>query len=237
MRELIYLSESKLRQFRSDKAPSLLRLQEIGGRLPFAELKVAFSEDSDRQMPDLAKVLRRIDRSERWARWWEDEGLEPGDWVQFETRMNYTVVSDPRGEQQGVDASPLLFWQPSTKKWVPGQSRLLLHGSPKHLVGERPATSDELHISPVGSAFPVLLDFMANLASEGSTWEDNFTWLMNYLERRVPREAAIKVGGYARVTAVSAIAHPRTSFDRLYDEVVPLLVASPLFVEYLPKSQ
>ncbi|WP_406447008.1 SAVMC3_10250 family protein [Streptomyces sp. NBC_01613] len=130
MRELVYLSDSKLRQFvpegrrgRIGRRLSALRVTTPVGGL---ELESADDPDTERQKQrHLSSVVRHI---EEQALWFQDRASRSGRWVYFEAPLNIlgkpddgtVLFVDPEpGEVEGYDQ--------------PNGSRLLLHGSTGHL--------------------------------------------------------------------------------------------------------
>src|SRR3954454_20343657 len=104
MRELIYLSASKLSQFQPDRRSWWRHVHELGLKGPpgTGEVKVAFPDDTTTGNADLATILKYLDMSSRAPKWYGQDGRRnSGDWVQFETRLLY-----------GADAGVLTFWEP-----------------------------------------------------------------------------------------------------------------------------
>lgn len=130
MRELLYLSESKIRQFVPQLRTAWSR-PDITVTLPFGSVAFQGAPDARRtQLRHLARVVKEIDRS---ARWFTEESLQPGAWVSFEAPMNYFTLGAPFN---GV----LLFADiPQATESYPtgGSVRLVLHGSSRHLLSSR----------------------------------------------------------------------------------------------------
>lgn len=100
---------------------------------------------------DLERAIRSIRRLNPHPH--IDEGIEPGQWISFDARLSYKFrtwrryrdepgILDSLGassliERQDDTAAPsfeaLFFWEP--EPLPPGAVRLLLHGSPRHLLG------------------------------------------------------------------------------------------------------
>jgi hypothetical protein len=106
MRELIYLSENKLQRFQTERSAGLWRrVRQVEVKAPLGTgVNVGLSDPIAKSHPDLAKVLKHIDRSDSPASWFEEEGLEPGEWVKFEARLNYVIYSEvvERYDQKGT---------------------------------------------------------------------------------------------------------------------------------------
>ncbi|MFL6120910.1 SAVMC3_10250 family protein, partial [Actinophytocola sp.] len=113
MRELIYLSERKLAEFRPQRR-RWFRVREIG--VPGVG-QVGIEQPADSHLDEVIDHLSGI------ARWYQEDGLGPGEWVQFETAMSYLVL-------ELEDLPPILVFAEA-----PGGRRLILHGSPEHLIG------------------------------------------------------------------------------------------------------
>ncbi|MGW4776790.1 SAVMC3_10250 family protein [Streptomyces filamentosus] len=157
MRDVIYLSAGKLQQFLPEprRAP-----RTAGVRLstPFG-----FGVDVDAQEADgeqgRMKHLRQVQKHlEETALWYEDPGLRPGTWVQFEAPMRCVTL-------RGAYRDLLLFVDSGTVSGTASGTgedagcRLLLHGSARHLLGwtpqlaEGPALSEMVGGDSVGTVF------------------------------------------------------------------------------------
>lgn len=193
MRELVYLSERKLGEFRQERRRGF-RVREIG--VPGVG-QVGIEQPGDSHLDDVIDHLGGI------ARWYQEDGLTPGEWVQFEATLSYLVLRQPDDHSFSV----LLFAD------EPGRRRLVLHGSPEHLVGA-PAP-------PVAEVSDLTASFGANLKMMLHRYmrsPDERTLLGRLLDFEDPfdPELAAPMTGYARIT---------TAGDGG-------LVASPLFVAY-----
>lgn len=135
MRELIYLSERKLRQFMNVRRPRWWHRLTLEGRLtiPFVgSARVSRSPESPFEpRSNLDAIIAEIEGGERATRWFTDKTLTAGQWIQFEAPMNYSSVKDK------YFGSVVLF--ADTGSQFAGYSsegvRLLLHGSSEHLAG------------------------------------------------------------------------------------------------------
>lgn len=253
MRELIYLSTRKLRQFQQDKPPGRWqRVQQVGATAPMnlGGMQVALSDQSAADYPDLAGVLRHIDRN-RNPRWFTEEGVESGGWIRFTAKLNYGLFGENpsasyRPRELGDSPIPiepaLLFWRP----WhvvTPEDPHLLLHGSPEHFTGgalspqSLPDMAATVNLGYQGRWFPPsdgvflwrLLQGLIPL-EEGrgyfrspSDLSRALTRLLASVRTQHPPELAGQMSGYARVTCV-------TSSES--DQGKRFVVASPLYVEY-----
>jgi hypothetical protein len=192
MRELVYLSEGKLREFRQERRRGF-RVREIG--VPGVG-QVGIEQPADSHLDDVIDHLGGI------ARWYEEDGLTPGEWVQFETAMSYVVL-------EFEDLWPILLFAEA-----PGDRRLVLHGSPEHLIGAPAPPTTKLPWLNM-SRGPALKRLLAALAKQLGT-RPRIGHLLDHVEDPFDPELAAPMTGYARVTATG-------------DGVV---MASPLFVAY-----
>ncbi|MQS05516.1 hypothetical protein FNX44_027540 [Streptomyces sp. OF1] len=129
MREIVYLSERKLRQFvpppRRLPRPGALRLTTPFGGL---DMDTPHPDGERNRLRHLADVHKHI---ETIAEWYTDPDLRPGQWVQFETPLRCVTLTDAHRDL-------VLFVD------RPGDEdcRLLLHGSVRHLRGWTPTSVD-----------------------------------------------------------------------------------------------
>src|SRR6266545_840789 len=85
VRELIYVSQAKLRQ----PAPGLpkragLRDVEAEVNTPVGGFKIG--KASREAEPGLAAAVARLEASDRAPKWFADPGIQPGQWVHFEAQ-------------------------------------------------------------------------------------------------------------------------------------------------------
>jgi uncharacterized protein DUF7019 len=192
MRELVYLSDAKLAQFRPERGRRF-RVREVG--VPGIG-QVGVDPPADAHLDAVVDHLSGI------ARWYTEDDLAPGDWVQFETSMGYTVA--------GTDRVPvLLFAEP------PGDRRLVLHGSPHHLVGE--VLPDVPRPELFASHGPMFQRAVSLLLLPGADGRARLAALLDQVGDAFTGGVRTPVTGYARVTTTN---HPG------------LVVASPLFVAF-----
>lgn len=192
MRELVYLSDAKLRQFRPERGRRF-RVREIGLS---GVGQIGVEPPVDGHFDEVVDHLSGI------ARWYTEDGLEVGDWVQFETALGYTIA--------GTERVPiLLFAEP------PGDLRLVMHGSPHHLAGEvlPDVPRPELFLSH-GAMFSRAI---AHLMVPDADGRARLHALLDEVEDAFTDDVLTPMSGYARVT--------KTSYPGL-------VVASPLFVAF-----
>ncbi|MFF3653207.1 SAVMC3_10250 family protein [Streptomyces sp. NPDC002181] len=137
MRELIYLSDGKLRQFvapagRVPRAGALRLTTPVGG----IDVDAPAADDERNRLRRLDRVDRHLLES---ARWFTEPGLRPGQWVQFEAPLLCVTLSGPhRNLVLFVDAAAGQEPAPEGEAGC----RLLMHGSSHHLLGHAPVLAD-----------------------------------------------------------------------------------------------
>ncbi|MEU6170167.1 SAVMC3_10250 family protein [Streptomyces tanashiensis] len=238
MRELLYLSDRKLRQFLPERRRSQIgrRLTAFRATTPVVgvELEAAADSDTDRQKQNhLALVIRHI---EEQALWFQDPAARAGQWVYFEAPLNVFVT----------------FMQPDTVMFIdphPGAvdgydqshgARLLLHGSSDHLLSA--VTPVRLEYEPIGrQSGPPIPDMSLAPLSEVSlpTAEDQagptpvikrpgglpskLHKLFGAAQKATSVQSAAWMRGYARITATIGISKGGRT---------PCVLATPLYVEH-----
>lgn len=244
MREVVYLSDSKLRQFlplRGKWWPLLGRVH-VSTPLGGADLEQRTPDTEADRVRRLQKVVKQIQQE---ACRFTEPDIRAGQWIEFQAPLHHLV---PHGEFAGL----LLFLTPAATE--PDMPRLLLHGSADHLVGgaptavESPASQeDALAFAGNGGASdgPTFLATVAQHTTDAHTLltdlvrqpaptDDDqpgvaalpaaLAALIGTLERQVHPEAAALMHGFARVTANVS--------DSVNGRHGRCLVASPLLVEY-----
>ncbi|NIH86517.1 SAVMC3_10250 family protein [Amycolatopsis granulosa] len=220
MRELIYVSEAKLRQLVPDlpRRPRGLRDVEAQVTTPVGGIKVG--KPARETEPGLAGAVAALEASPRAPRWFAEPGVRPGEWVHFEAPMAYGEVG---GAVVFLDVDEAGAEYPTG-----GRLRLLLHGSRHHLVGSLPAErdmDDRWHHSMWVRFTQVLLK-LTDPGQAGNAGDERFlgrvvTAMDRLADRLQPEFAAAWVAGYARITAV------------LPEDERTILVATPLYVEHV----
>ncbi|WP_030754602.1 SAVMC3_10250 family protein [Streptomyces griseus] len=242
LRDVIYLSAGKLRQF----LPEPRRTPRTAGvRLstPFGFGVDVDAQDTDGEQGRI-KHLRQVQRHlEETALWYGDPGLRPGTWVQFEAPMRCVTL---RGNYRDL----LLFVdsRPGSGSGDAAGCRLLLHGSAQHLLGwapqlaEGPALSEMVGGDSIGTVFLTKAGEVVEALSSASAPQPaasadalpvsplapapSATGLRDLLDAldagREDIDTTAPMFGYARVTALLP---GRGAVPRC-------LVASPLMVEY-----
>ncbi|MFC8247737.1 SAVMC3_10250 family protein [Streptomyces chartreusis] len=132
MRELVYLSERKLQQFRLGKRR---RWGSVEGEINFFGFgTIRFGPTTpgggDGVTPDLESVISALEASDRAALWFEDPAVQPGQWVYFEAPLYYAPL--------GMGDETVVFVdhrESATSYPDGGKLRLLMHGSMAHVLG------------------------------------------------------------------------------------------------------
>jgi hypothetical protein len=233
VRELVYLSERKLRQFQDERPKRWFRrVKEIGFKAPFGvgEAKVALADESASAAPNLDRVLRELDKSDRAPKWFEDETVSTGDWVTFEARLNYLVWPDK--------GALVLFVQPPDQEPTP--VRMLMQGSSVHVLECSQTTPIDIESQAAlfGSSMlkdPGWLQFFFDNQMTGAA-EDihgdprhSLIFVEEEVRRETLAETACWMAGLARVTYVGPVAHDRGPGPSVF------MLATPLYVEYVCK--
>ncbi|NUT52421.1 MAG: hypothetical protein HOV94_34785 [Saccharothrix sp.] len=217
MRELIYLSTAKLRQFLPAGATRRLpRVSEVEAQIPLnlGGVRFSFPAEAAAGLSHLNDVVRYlVEQSDQQLRWYTEAGLEPGRWVQFEARMNYQVLEPDDASRAGT----LVFWDVSATNPV----RLLLHGSPRHLMAAAADDRASYHTSSAPQGFLSSLGAaLAESTRDRSLSLDAVTSLIDGVNV-LPADTASMVTGLARVTGTVGP-----------DDRSRIVIASPLYVEY-----
>ncbi|MEV0445803.1 SAVMC3_10250 family protein [Streptomyces spectabilis] len=256
MRELVYLSDSKIQQFVPDLRTSWNR-PDIAITSPFGGISFNGTSDVTRmRLHHLKRVMKRVERSARWF----TEPVRPGAWVSFEAPMNYFTLGAPFNGM-------LLFLDiPRATEDYPtgGSVRLILHGSSRHLLVGRPAVEvnppaeqqiDACFGGSFGDDFEILvsnLDLLQEalhsrgVDSSAGSIEFKRTHalrhatlqLVSALDAASHEETATTLIGYARITAyLDSMRMSRMSFPKPTPEQEALsraacVIATPLYVEY-----
>jgi hypothetical protein len=261
VRELVYLSESKMEQFIPDLS-SLWPKPRITIKTPFAGLDLDMSSTRKKsQLKHLKLIVKQIERS---ARWFGDQYLCAGEWAAFEAPLNYLTM------KCGESVQVLFFVDPArpVDNYASGGTRLLLHGSPGNLIdshtigltapqpdGEQSTLRFSSDPAAYGSSHPKTLGYVANNvgALMGSFSRISATatsphqrdceavvhWLpkataqiLSAIDGQVYPETAAWMKGYARITAILT-AQPASFEDEVPQDnrATRYIVATPLYVE------
>lgn len=241
MRELVYLSKRKLRQFDL----GWWRVFSARVKATIKPPRIEFTVETDIRRSDLALLdaaIATLERSDR-APVWFTENVQPGQWVQFEAPMSYTTIGNAI---VFLDVDERSAAYPSG-----GAVRLMLHGSAVHLAGSDPpprTSIDELskqastHSTIDAEAFASVFNHFFDLIEYASRLDINSLEedrMMSFKNRiraadrlnhvlptlsdhlRLPHTAAW-MAGLARITAVAPADGGRST-----------LFATPLYIEYV----
>lgn len=241
MRELLYLSHRKLRQFDLETS----RWRRLGARftgeikLPgFGGVTVGNNSDGTKSdEPELEAVIAALDNSDRAARWFTED-VGPGQWVQFEAPMSYALTDG--GGVIFLDLDEAAPGYPTG-----GEVRLLLHGSRRHVVRDEPAVQvvtdrqiDTLTGFSAGNSHRLLSRLLLDLTTADEPLGQSASMAVARVEHKMPGvytrlfqeldrqldlpHTAAWMAGYARITAVPPPVNGKK-----------VVVATPLYVEYV----
>lgn len=241
MRELVYLSQSKLQQFTFERPRRWRGRAQVEGEigvpgLGAVKVAPAVASKDTRPLVDLEKVISSLESSSRAAQWFADERAQAGQWVRFTAPLSYTTFN---GAVLFLDND-----RPTPAYPTGGALRLMLHGSREHLVGtsqdlsvEAVARHHYLSNATVSRLLRSLHSYLAATQRESdadgihSPQSGGEPALPPMLERLVVllgsylhlEYTVAWMAGYARVTAVVPVG-PNNC----------IMLATPLFVEYTP---
>jgi uncharacterized protein DUF7019 len=99
VRELVYLSEAKLKQFVAGRPGRLRGRAQVEGELKVPGIGAlrASSMAPDKNVgvvAELEKVTSALEKSDRAATWFADNDVQPGQWVHFDLPLCYTTIAD-----------------------------------------------------------------------------------------------------------------------------------------------
>ncbi|MER6514411.1 SAVMC3_10250 family protein [Nonomuraea sp. NPDC001636] len=196
--------------------------------------------DAPQGHPNLERVLRHLESLTPKPAEYSEGTPEAGQWVKFKTRMNYQLVR-PTTDNWGDNGEPIehpvgpaavVFWEPHTRlePWSGAKPRLVLHGSPEHLLGLAAPPPEPTDLSVSRSYSPGFINLLyGNRPRNGEDPGGALGALLHQLDgRRLPPHAAGLCTGYARVTFGLQV--PFSVGGR--SATVRAVVASPLYVEH-----
>ncbi|MFE6820973.1 SAVMC3_10250 family protein [Streptomyces sp. NPDC057690] len=235
MREIVYLSDSKLRQFvpeprRAARMGALRLTTPLGG----VDMDTPAVDSEQSQLRHLREVHKHV---ALLADWYTRPQLRPGQWVQFEAPLRCVTFSDAHQDL-------VLFVEPAAEGSTDERCRLLMHGSVQHLRG--------WNAMPVEGVAP---DSMNSASSLGSAFIARAGQVVDALIRhrdtiptdQISRPTAARLHGQAVHELLHALDDADDSIDTSavmtgYARVTGLIprthttsrcvVASPLVVEY-----
>lgn len=233
-------------------------------KLVRAEVKTPLGSigvDTEAASADDARTRRLYEaiwHAELHSRWYEEPGLETGEWIFFEAQLAYQTIdidkvfrySHPgrreriRSERQSDDGQVAVIFASTD-----GPVNLLLHGSAEHLVELRSSmNTGRLVHSPSSATW--LLGFLEALAGrekvlglEGiSDAADLASQSPSRFDLQYFASNAVSTGAFRRISAYMGPARSIAAKMRGYARVtIPpagdpqTVVATPLFVEYARK--
>ncbi|MER5973585.1 SAVMC3_10250 family protein [Streptomyces sp. NPDC002055] len=158
VREIVYLSESKLRQFvpeprRVPRAGALRVTTPLGG----IDMDAPTANAEQGQLRHLRDVSKHV---ELIADWYAKPDLRPGQWVQFEAPLRCVTLG-------GAHQDLVLFVDPAGRGRADSMPddgcRLLMHGSVRHLRGWAPMAVDGPALEMEDSAFSLGTAFVTRV--------------------------------------------------------------------------
>jgi hypothetical protein len=226
MRELIYLSDPKLRQFVDMRPPNGWRsiLKRLSGsiKIPLIEgnLEVTFGTPS--VLPSrFESVYENILNS---ARWYEDVSVESGNWVLFEAKLRYVTG------QPDKTTNPVVVFFECVRPGTHIGRKLILHGSARNLTRRKLQSSETKKDVDASNPdrFSAVLDAFSRPSDRvyfgrGRTDERVVSRFLTQHSQPIDYFCSATMSGCARVSAV------------LQGET-NALVASPLFVQNGPED-
>jgi hypothetical protein len=185
MRELVYLSKRKLATFHPE--------------LPAARA----------DPPSLDDVLAYLTETPGKLRWYAEDGLRPGQWIQFEALLSWEVMDLE-------DARPVVFF---AEPDVTATPRLVLHGSPRHLLEEPEAPQEQPTSQAVRRVPYRLADPDGDQGTAARLPRFRPRTLLRELDRSMEPRTATRLAGVARISTDAS--------------KIGAVFATPLYVEYL----
>lgn len=225
MRELIYLSDPKLRQFvdvrRSGGWRGILKKLSGSIKVPLIEGNLEVTFETPSALPsNLERVYANILNR---AKWYEDISVEPGNWVLFEAKLRCMTGRSDR------DTSPVVVFFECARPGAQFGRRLVLHGSARNLKRNKlqlKESKKDIEASNPDRFATVLSIFSRPSAqfffSRGCTEERTVSKFLAQHNQPIDYFRSATMSGCARVSAV------------LQGETNALL-ASPLFVQNGPE--
>jgi hypothetical protein len=238
MRDLLYLSENKMRVL-SPQVPQQLRKKtgfEAGVNVGVASFKTSLPSEAPKSSVTMLDSVIEMIEQERKVKWFTEEDLQSGDWVQFEDEFFYGDAASGRRKVEPVADTGLVYFA----------AQRLPKGTPFVLVGSSANVLDrwqppDSHVKAVGAYYMEAVRAYAarvtKLPDEAAESEftvsrhggDALVQALNYLTpatRSVEQHSGWAAGpvmlrGHARVLAA-----PK---DDIWGRAV---LATPLYIEY-----
>ncbi|RZS30384.1 hypothetical protein EV193_11782 [Herbihabitans rhizosphaerae] len=245
MRELVYLSDVKLGQF----LPEVRALPRPQIKIKTDHVDADFTKTAgERKHARLEKIINDISN---YAQWYTAAPLAPGRWVQFEAPLNHLRV-----ERFG---DLVLFVDHGAA--AESSTRLILHGSARHLLIDNPPVFTAPRGEDVDLGNHRQRDAESGCSGASIFTKDSIELLLRILEAQPNASLDCQPNAPSAVArthlpdatarllhAVDDRLHPETAtlltgFARVTADIAPsttrdgavrCVVASPLYVEYAP---
>lgn len=248
MRDLLYLSENKMRALVPQMRGQLRRRLsfEAGFNAGLVTAKATLPSESQPSTVALLDAVVKMIEREHGERWRTDSGLRAGDWIRFEDEFRYGSAEtawylgpDDHEAQQAL--SGLVYFAATEG------SPFVLFGSTVHVLDRwQPDDSQQQRVG--GFYLDALIVYARSLAEspdETATTEfkpptgdpraQGLLWALLTLCRDATREGEdhgwapgpVRLSGHARVLAVVPASK---------EGVAPAVLATPLYVEYTNRS-
>jgi hypothetical protein len=157
MREFLYISGGKLDRFGARRPRSIKSFSASAAVQPASASLSVTADDRDDWQKTQVKLRSAVSAIDSAVRWYEDDGVGPGDWIRFRGDFGYSIL-DSRSFR--------LFLMAQTRATFQGDVALLLFGSSANaLLGRPPAASD---VSDLDSYAGNLLTFIRDLVEAGA---------------------------------------------------------------------
>lgn len=207
MRDLLYLSETKMKDLVPQLPRKVLKRLGVEGGLNVGvlSLRATVSPDEQTSLPALLDSVINMIENERLTRWPTDPHLRAGDWIQF--KGTFRCGTKPPDTKHPLPSGDLVYFNAVETE----SKRLSLCGSVVHLKGADYVLPSEQRA--MSSAYVSSL-----LGSNDSTPDDEAAPPRDRQSSHAP--GGVSLFGHARVLAV-------------FDDFV---LATPLYVEYASTS-
>ncbi|WP_157619980.1 SAVMC3_10250 family protein [Saccharothrix sp. NRRL B-16348] len=247
MRDLLYLSENKMRVL-SPQVPQQLRKKigfETGVNVGFASFKTSLpSEPSKSLVTMLDSVIEMIEQ-ERTVKWFTEANLQSGDWVQFEDEFFYGDAASGRIKSEPVADTGLVYFAAqrpphwNTSRGGPARTPFVLVGSSANVLDRwQPPDS---HVKAVGAyymeAVLAYAERLAELPDEATESElavpgHGGHALVEALRYLTPITQSVRPHSGWAAGPVTIKGHARVLAAEKDKVLSPAVLATPLYIEY-----
>jgi hypothetical protein len=233
MRELIYLSESKLGQFATAASRGRVKAGSIGAGGVSVGIELGQGSEGEVLASKLEKVIGfLVNRSTRPPLHFTDPEVRRGEWIEFDDFMTLAVVTSSRYD--------LAICVQQADRFS-GDVALLLYGAPRHVLPYRQRAGESIDIRELDSWVGSLGDIMNDLGALEATGQDQGL-VSEYGAANLFQRVADKPGlnaemqGLARVIDVEeepeAFTYREVEGRPVAHRPSRLVVASPLYIQY-----